>query len=109
MNFFIKGYESCILVGHDWGGTVAWYVAAKNPEVVEKLVLLNSAHPSAFDEQRKVGGGLAQFLKSWYANFIKFTKWNPDGSVGIAVEANLLGLRKKCGYILQHIHADLCK
>jgi pimeloyl-ACP methyl ester carboxylesterase len=33
------------LVGHDWGGIVAWQVAARNAAAVERLVILNAPHP----------------------------------------------------------------
>jgi pimeloyl-ACP methyl ester carboxylesterase len=38
------GKQSAIVVGHDWGGTVAWNVAIHYPEVTEKLVILNLPH-----------------------------------------------------------------
>src|SRR4051795_4743466 len=41
------GSESALLVGHDWGGTVAWATAMNHPEVVDHLVILNAAHPRA--------------------------------------------------------------
>ena len=43
------GHERCMLVGHDWGGFVAWAAAIRRPELVEKLVVVNCAHPAAFD------------------------------------------------------------
>lgn len=42
------GHQSCILVAHDWGGAAAWNLAAEHPEVVEKLVIINSPHPVTF-------------------------------------------------------------
>jgi epoxide hydrolase 4 len=56
------GYDSAILVGHDWGGTIAWTTAMNHPEVVERLAILDAAHP------RKLQKGLfkpRQFLRSW--------------------------------------------
>jgi pimeloyl-ACP methyl ester carboxylesterase len=36
------------LVGHDWGGVVAWFVAAFHPERVALLVIINAPHPTLF-------------------------------------------------------------
>jgi pimeloyl-ACP methyl ester carboxylesterase len=45
------GVESCSLVGHDWGGVVAWAVAMAFPEAVEKLVIINAPHPAIFERE----------------------------------------------------------
>ncbi len=61
-----RGAESAHLVGHDWGGTVAWDLAMNHPEVVDRLAILNAAHP------RKLSEGLhhpGQLRKSWYFFF----------------------------------------
>jgi pimeloyl-ACP methyl ester carboxylesterase len=36
------GHERCALVGHDWGGVVAWSVAMACPDVIERLVIVNA-------------------------------------------------------------------
>ena len=38
------------MVGHDWGGIVAWTLAMNHPEVVDRLVILNAAHPRKLNE-----------------------------------------------------------
>src|SRR5215471_5192937 len=61
-----RGAESALLAGHDWGGTVAWTIAMTHPEVVDRLAILNAAHP------RKLLEGLhhpGQLKKSWYFFF----------------------------------------
>jgi pimeloyl-ACP methyl ester carboxylesterase len=40
-----RGAESALLVGHDWGGSVAWATAMEHPEIVDRLAILNAAHP----------------------------------------------------------------
>ena len=61
-----RGAESALLVGHDWGGSIAWATAMNHPEVVDRLAILNAAHP------RKLSQGLhhpGQLRKSWYFFF----------------------------------------
>jgi epoxide hydrolase 4 len=42
------GHRRCVLVGHDWGGALAWAVAMTHPELVERLVIINAPHPVTF-------------------------------------------------------------
>ena len=40
------GEDSAVIVGHDWGGMVAWYFAMTHPTLTDKLVILNLPHPN---------------------------------------------------------------
>jgi len=42
------GHARVVLVGHDWGGAVAWATALRFPELVERLVIVNAPHPAIF-------------------------------------------------------------
>jgi len=42
------GRQRAHVVGHDWGGAVAWATAIGRPEVVERLAVLNCPHPARF-------------------------------------------------------------
>jgi pimeloyl-ACP methyl ester carboxylesterase len=43
-----SGEAPCILAGHDWGGAVAWLTSMLYPELVGRLIILNSPHPVAY-------------------------------------------------------------
>lgn len=62
----IHGYdaERAHVVGHDWGGGVAWTVAIEHPEVVDRLVVLNCPHPAVME--RALRSNWTQIRKSWY-------------------------------------------
>ena len=59
------GEEKAIIVGHDWGGAVAWVVATLYPQVVKKLAVLNICHPSEM-KKALMGFNLSQWKKSYY-------------------------------------------
>src|SRR6476469_3888934 len=44
------GAESAHVVGHDWGGTIAWTLAMNHPRVVDRLAILDAAHPRALQK-----------------------------------------------------------
>lgn len=71
------GYEKTFLVGHDWGGAIAWCVPALHPGLVEKLVILNAPHPILF---RKKLATLAQARRSSYVFFFQLP-WLPERSL----------------------------
>jgi epoxide hydrolase 4 len=39
------GQQKAVVVGHDWGGMVAWQLAMNAPEFVDRLIILNLPHP----------------------------------------------------------------
>jgi pimeloyl-ACP methyl ester carboxylesterase len=57
------GYDRAIVVGHDWGGVIAWQVAMRYPELVERLVIMNAPHPAAMLRELR---SLKQLRMSWY-------------------------------------------
>ncbi|MCP2015025.1 pimeloyl-ACP methyl ester carboxylesterase [Deinococcus sp. HSC-46F16] len=68
------GYERAHVVGHDWGGIIAWALALRQPEVIERLVILNAPHPAAY---RRALGHPAQWMRSWYVLFFQLP-WLPE-------------------------------
>lgn len=62
--------DKAIIVGHDWGGMVAWSFAMQHPEMTEKLVILNLPHPRGLS--RELANNPEQQKASAYArNFQK--------------------------------------
>ena len=63
------GETSAGLVGHDWGGMIAWYVAMHHPRLVRRLAILNAPHPAAY--RRELRRFSSQAWRSAYAAFFQ--------------------------------------
>ncbi len=61
------GIERAHVVGHDWGGALAWVVATLLPHRTDHLVAMSTGHPNAF-----ASTGLDQREKSWYMLLFQF-------------------------------------
>jgi pimeloyl-ACP methyl ester carboxylesterase len=65
-----EGQTSAVIVGHDWGGAVAWSLAMTHPDWIRALVILNLPHPSGI--RREITNNPDQRKNSEYAfNFQK--------------------------------------
>jgi pimeloyl-ACP methyl ester carboxylesterase len=62
------GEERAHVVGHDWGGEVAWETAMRHPEVVDRLAILNVPHPARFIRGLR---SPRQLRRSWYMFFFQ--------------------------------------
>lgn len=58
------GHRKFVLVGHDWGGAVAWPFAMRHPDCLEKLIIINAPHPVIF--ARELRHNAAQQKASQY-------------------------------------------
>jgi len=58
------GIGDFTLVGHDWGGAIAWMAALQNPGRIARLIILNAPHPLVF--QRSMFDGSGQRAASQY-------------------------------------------
>jgi pimeloyl-ACP methyl ester carboxylesterase len=63
------GQDKATVVGHDWGGMVAWAFAFRHPELLDKLIILNLPHPNglarewASNDQARANTSYAQTFK----------------------------------------------
>ncbi len=71
------GLEGFTLVGHDWGGAVAWLVALTHPYRVKRLVIVNAPHPLIF--QKSLIEDEAQRAASQYISLFR----SPAAEIGI--------------------------
>ncbi|MDB4974097.1 MAG: putative epoxide hydrolase-related protein [Myxococcaceae bacterium] len=58
-----SGASSVLLIGHDWGGAIAWDYAMHGTRPIDRLVVLNCPHPACFKKGLKTP---AQLKRSWY-------------------------------------------
>ena len=66
------------LVAHDWGGALAWGLAAQRPALMQRLVIINAPHPATF--QRELAHSHEQQAASAYMNFLA----RPDAAALLA-------------------------
>ena len=64
----VLGGKLAALVAHDWGGALAWSLAAQRPEAIDHLIIVNSPHPATF--LRELRDNPAQQAASAYMNFL---------------------------------------
>lgn len=64
-----------VLVGHDWGGVIAWAFAAAHPEMLDRLVIINAPHPTVF--ARELASNPAQQKASSYFNLFTSPQAEP--------------------------------
>lgn len=72
------GVERFALVGHDWGGAIAWAAALRGSDRIERLAIINSPHPLIF--QKSLINDPAQRAASQYMNAFR----NPGMEAAIA-------------------------
>lgn len=74
-----SGARETVLIGHDWGGMLAWIVAMLHPRLVQRLVIVNVPHPARFTAEFQRP---AQLLKSWYMLLFQIP-WLPEFLLGL--------------------------
>jgi len=69
------GRRTAAIVAHDWGGGIAWGLAAGRPEFVQRLAVLNCPHPSKLEQALR--SSPRQLARSWYMFFFQLP-WLPE-------------------------------
>ncbi len=67
----VLGAERFHLVGHDWGGAVAWQVAGRHPERLHTLAAVSTPHPEAMRRAYRGDLGGEQAERSGYMTFFR--------------------------------------
>ncbi len=57
--------KKAVVVGHDWGGAIAWQVGIWRPDLVESLIILSTPHPNGLF--REIANNEEQQSNSSYA------------------------------------------
>jgi len=98
------GYQSCVLVGHDWGGLVSFGTAADYPEVVKRMILLNCPHMAEW--KKSWMSNVKQLLASSYVYFFQ-VPYLPEYILSAADFYCLSFVRKACKNVNNFTEEDL--
>jgi pimeloyl-ACP methyl ester carboxylesterase len=79
------GEERAHIVGHDWGGGVAWALAMQRPDVVDRLAVVNCPHPATLWRELRNPN---QLLRSWYILFFQMPLF-PEALMRLTVRRSL--------------------
>src|SRR6202790_1733015 len=74
------GRDKAVIVGHDWGGMVAWTFAMAHPEMTDRLIILNLPHPRGLS--RELAHNPEQQKNSSYARNFQ----QPDAASKVKIE-----------------------
>ncbi|WP_211103897.1 alpha/beta hydrolase [Skermanella pratensis] len=80
------------VVGHDWGAVLAWHLAERYPDRVERAAVLNGPHLATV--RRHVLSHPSQGLRSWYVGFFQ-VPWLPEKLLGAQGFAGMRRLMEK--------------
>ena len=69
------GREKVVLIGHDWGAAIAWWIAATHPNRVTRMAVINVPHGTVMLKYLRYN--IQQILRSWYFFFFQLP-WLPE-------------------------------
>jgi epoxide hydrolase 4 len=65
----VLGRQRFAIAGHDWGGVLAWHLAARDPARIERAAILNAPHPATMRDFARAHP--SQLARSWYVAFFQ--------------------------------------
>ncbi|MFB9451843.1 alpha/beta fold hydrolase [Dactylosporangium vinaceum] len=71
------GVDRAHLVGHDWGGGVAWMFAAARPDRLHSLTVVSAPHPRAVVKAMLTS---RQLVQAWHVGFFQLP-WLPEAAI----------------------------
>ncbi len=98
------GRDKAVIVGHDWGGMVAWSFAMANPQMTDKLIILNLPHPRGLS--RELAHNAQQQKNSQYARNFQ----QPDAASKVTAEGLAARFRDPdlhAKYLAAFQHSDI--
>ncbi|MDQ3471575.1 MAG: alpha/beta hydrolase [Pseudomonadota bacterium] len=104
------GLERFALVGHDWGGAIAWGAALRGDPRLSRLAIINAPHPAIFQkslfenrEQRAASQYITAFRTPGFAKLIEWRgfDWFFDKAFGAHVDLALIPEAEKQQYIAE--------
>ena len=103
-----EGEDSAIIVGHDWGGGIAWFFAAHRPEMTDRLIILNLLHPRTL--VRELARYQQQHENSAYARGFQQpnseTQWRGVEHYATRLASDKLSFERQTGLTFQADRGD---
>ena len=99
------GTSQAILVGHDWGGIIAWYYALRHPDRVKALVILNAPHPACFEREL---WRWRQLRRSWYMGVFQIP-WLPETVLSMSQGYGIKRIFTRMALHREHMPDDIVR
>jgi pimeloyl-ACP methyl ester carboxylesterase len=99
------GERRAQIVGHDWGGALAWHLASHRPEFCARLAVLNCPHPLAMRKALLARPSWAQLKRSWYFFFFQLP-WLPEWLLTRGDAGNLVRVIKASSVDRSHFSPE---
>lgn len=98
------GRRRFAVVGHDWGAAIAWHLAARHPDRIERAAMLNAPHPAVLRDYAR--SHASQMAKSWYMGLFQLP-WLPEAILRAGEFAALAGTMRRTSRPETFSHAEL--